>query len=330
MTTPENASPENNSLPPGSPVEEVADALVRSFDDLCHVLDQLAPAEREAPGLDGGWSAKVQLAHMAFWDNFQLARMQAAYAGTSVDGYARPDHDNDDRGAADAARAWEDVLAEAQAARRRMVEFAQGLDPDVLTREYPEGASTFSIGNQLRHMARHTQAHTRPIRHYCGSLQRWTRASLRAFLVEQHANLLAGADGLSTETLHTVPVCGIWTIRDVLAHVLSWNEHAHLLITHWPAPPADLVAEWPLGLPMDTINAGLMAARAQWRLDDIRERLAWHHARLLQAFDAARDADLSSVGQTWLGEAALSLQFYEAALHEAEHAQQIWDYRQGK
>lgn len=306
----------------------LADALARSFDGLRHVLSLLRPAERDAPGLDGGWSAKVQLAHVAFWDDFQLRRMQAALAGESRQGFPRPEHDNDDQARADAQRDWDEVMAAAVDARRRMVDFARDLDPAVLAQEFPEGERMFSVGGQLRHMVRHVRGHTRPIMRYCGSMQRWqTKANLRAYLAENHARLRAGAERLPDAILHSVPVCGVWTIRDVLAHVLSWNEHADHLITHWPVPPAELVAEWPLELPMDAINERLMAARTHLRLAEIEAGLAHYHTRFLDAFDRASDADLSSVGQTWMGEEALSLQFFEVATHEAEHAAQLWAYR---
>lgn len=301
----------------------LARALESSFEGLCTTLDLLAPHERENPGMDGGWSPKVELAHVAFWDEFQTARMQAALAGRSVKGYPRPDHDNDARAQADANRDWEEVLASARQARQRMVDFADHLEPDVLTQEFPEGERVFFVGHQLRHMVRHTSMHERPIRRFCGSMQRWARPELRAYLIAQHTCLLESVLELPQSTIAETPVCGQWTPRDVLAHVLSWNEHADHLIDGWPAPEPARVAEWQGVEAMDMLNERLMAARVGLELDEIVTRLRKCHARLIAAYDAASDMELSEVGETWRGTEALSLQFYEVAVHEREHTADI-------
>ena len=53
---------------------------------------------------------------------------------------------------------------------------------------------------------------------------------------EQHANLLDACAGLDEATMLATPVCGVWSIRDVLAHVASWNEYCAALIAQWPKP----------------------------------------------------------------------------------------------
>lgn len=137
----------------------LAEALDRSFAALWRELDALTATRRETGGPDSGWSPKVHLAHVAFWDDYQTGRMEAARAGHSQHGYPRPDHDNDDRAQMDQALAWSDVAARAHAARARLIEFALGLSEAELKQEFLEGERVFSIGAQLNHMVRHTEMH---------------------------------------------------------------------------------------------------------------------------------------------------------------------------
>jgi len=43
-------------------------------------------------------------------------------------------------------------------------------------------------------------------------------------LAQAREGLLAVIDGLDEETLCTVPITGDWTIKDILGHLVSWNE----------------------------------------------------------------------------------------------------------
>jgi uncharacterized damage-inducible protein DinB len=307
--------------------EAIAAELTASFGDLCFTLHLLDAEEIETAQVSEGWTPKALLAHVAFWDAFQQERMEAALVGQSVQDYARPDHDNDTRAQADAAREWEEVIEAAQKARQRLVDFALELDDAVLAQDFPEGAQRFSIGKQLRHMVRHTHLHDHQVRCYCGSMQRWDRAGLRAFVAAQHKTLMDGIAGLTEATLLSEQVCGHWTIRETLAHVLSWNEHAYRLLSGWPHPAPEEIAEWPDEMNMDKLNEHLLAARADLDMIGIADGLMTYYRRLLRLYDAATDAELSSMGRTWLGTAAMSVQFYEMAIHELEHAEDIWRFR---
>jgi hypothetical protein len=124
-------------------------------------LAQLDPGEIESARLPGGWSPKALVAHIAFWDDYQTRRMQAALSGASAAaGFARPPAGNDERAAADEARPWPEVAAAAQAARERLVAFARSLPPEALARHYPEGDQSLSLLERLQHMARHVRNHS--------------------------------------------------------------------------------------------------------------------------------------------------------------------------
>jgi hypothetical protein len=239
--------------------------------------------------------------------------------------------DNDMRAVEDAKRPWAEVEQAAKTARQRLVEFAYGLPSAALAREYAEGENSFSILRQLQHMARHVRLHRRELQAYCGSLERWGREGLRRLMAEQHDNFMNGMAGLTEETMLATQVCGAWTIRDVYAHVLSWNEYCTKLLRQWPEPNPEAVKEWAWqeGDTMVGMNERFLAARAHLTMIEIADGLTTEFRRMMRVFDRASDADLCSEGLTWDGPGVMSNFFYEIFVHEAEHAAQIWAFRAG-
>jgi hypothetical protein len=316
---------------------QLADELEYSGYLFWETLAEMEPEEIEdrplGSGADGStWSAKALVAHLAFWDDYQWRRMEAALAGTSqAAGFARPLTDNDARALEDAGRPWAGVEQAAKRARQRLVEFARNLSPDVLAQEYREGENPFSVLKQLQHMVRHVRNHRREVQAYCGSLDRWGRAGMRKMMAEQHDNFMNGMAGLTEETMLTTQVCGVWTIRDVFAHVLSWNEYCSKLLRQWPEPDPETIQEWAWqeGDTMASMNDRFMAARTHLTMIEIADGLTTEYRRMMRVFDRASDADLRSEGLTWGGPGVMSTFFYEIFVHEAEHAAQIWAYRAG-
>ena len=310
----------------------LARQLECSFADFLATLALLEPAEMDAARLANGWTPKAVVAHVAFWDVVQRQRMEDAMAGRlATTGFIRPATNNDDRANADDTRTMDEVLASAEAARSDLVAFAARLTPAMLAQEYPEGDHAFSLPNQLHHMANHVRSHAREISAYCGSMRRWQRGSLRTFLLQQHADLMDSIAGLDETTLLTTQVCGFWSIRDVLAHVLSWNEFGSLVLKGWPQVDPVAIAPWVTGEDTDTINASLLAARADLDMIAIVDWLTTYHRRVLTRFDKLSEEELASIGdQGWGTQGELADLLYSLALHETEHAEDIWRFRAGE
>jgi uncharacterized damage-inducible protein DinB len=310
-----------------------ANQLQTAYDRLQEVLALLEAEEMEQAQLPSGWSPKSLLAHVAFWDDFQTRRMQVAHQGEwAWQGVTWPVEDNDQRAIAANQRPWAEVLTTADAARQRMIEFTQRLPADALDTRYPEGDQTLDLAALLAHMVRHTEQHAAEVRRYAGSMQRWSRALLRQFLVRNHTNLLDSISGLTEATVLATHVCGHWSIRDVLAHVLSWNEFGYLVAKPWPdkAAAASLLPWLADEADVDRLNDNLLAARADLDIIAIVDGLTTYHRRVLRLFDKASDDLLATNGEIWFGESGpLSELFYGLSLHEVEHAEQIWRYRAG-
>ena len=137
---------------------QLADDLVAAMQQFWEAVGELEPDEYERAELTPGWTPKAMVAHVAFWDDYQRRRIEAALAGTSRTGFPRPETDNDTRAAAE-SRAWDEVVEAAVTAREQLVALARSLDPDVLTMTYPEGDREFSVLAQLQHMAHHARDH---------------------------------------------------------------------------------------------------------------------------------------------------------------------------
>lgn len=314
---------------------QLAEDLERSYTQLWQTLSLLDAEELDRPCLHGDWSPKALLAHIAFWDDYQTRRMMAALNGESAaNGFPRPVENNDQRAVADGGRPWDEIASAADAHRRRLIDFARSLRQDQLTR-YPEGQGCLDLTRQLAHMSNHVRDHAREINFYCGSLNRWGRAGLRRFVAAQTTHLLDSISGLSEATLTTVPVCGVWTIRDVIAHVTSWDEYALAAIKAWPAVDLSARARWisaeSNGYGGDDVNERLLAERAHLDAIGVLDDAVTIHRRLLSAFDQCSDEELNEVGDIGFGlNAPLSYLFFTMAEHTAEHAVDVWMWRVGE
>lgn len=307
---------------------ELADNLERSYADFWKTLNLLEAEERDRPCLHEGWSPKALLAHVAFWDNYQTQRMMAALNGESAaHGFARPTEDNDERAAADAARNWDDIAADADAYRQRMIDFARSLREEQLT-TYAEGERHLDLAKLLAHMSKHVREHAGEVYRYCASLDRWGRAGLRRFVATQSNHLLDSIGALDEGTLTTVPVCGVWTVRDVIAHVTAWDEYTLTILRQWHNLDLESLTRWTESGELAVINQRLHAQSAHLDMIQVLDVAATVHRRLLRAYDRLSDEDLRREGDFGLGlRGPLSYLLFFMAQHTAEHAAEIWEWR---
>lgn len=326
---------------------ELADSLAYIEFLFWETLAELEPEEIESVVLgkgEDGWgeggateanhgrTAKLMVADMAFCDDVALQCVQAAIVGTPLAvAPTRTHKDKEARIHETAKRPWYEVEQGAKHAREQLVSLVRTLQPEQLDLPCVDGADGLSIRQQLQARVDVVRSHRRYVQQYCGSLERWGRAGLRRLLIEQHENLMNGMAGLTEETMLSVQVCGVWSIRDVYAHVLSWNEYCSLLIRKWPQPDPALLTEWTTleALGMTVMNERMMERGAHLTMIEIADGLTTEFRRMMRVFDRASDAALNGVGLTWGGPGVLSHFFYEVVMHEAEHAAQIWAFRAG-
>ncbi len=324
------------------PTTDLVERLRDSHDFLHQTLALLDVDELDSATLGtdhGDWSPKVMVAHIAFWDDWQTGRMKHAVSGAAATEPFPPlADDNDARAAADAERDFAEVLDAADLARQQMIDFVinlDGMSPGTkIEGIYPEIRSgerrDLDLAKLLHHMARHTRDHAWTIRRYAGSLSRWGRVDFRTFLMQQHENLMNSIAGLTEQTLVETALSPGWSIRDALVHCASWNECGWRTVDGWPSPnyESDALRAWSSREGLDEVNEALLAERAAWTMIDVADWLATYHRRTINLLDRSSDAELSQVGTNlWGGEMALSQVMFEYALHDAEHAAQIWGWR---
>ena len=97
--------------------------------------------------------------------------------------------------------------------------------------------------------------------------------------------------GLSDMQLMEAGVTGAWSVRDILAHVTTWEEEAlkHLpLILRGGTPPRYSVRYGGL----DAFNARMTEEKRSLSLSEVREQLAATHGRLVEFIQSAPEDQL--------------------------------------
>ena len=130
--------------------------------------------------------------------------------------------------------------------------------------------------------------------------------------------------GLSDVQLVEAGVTGTWSVRDILAHVTTWEEEAlkHLpLILKGGTPPRYSVRYGGI----DAFNARMTEQKRSLSLSEVREQLAATHGRLVEYIQGAPEHQLT--GDTRFRR-RLRLDTYS---HYPIHAEAIrqWRQRQG-
>ncbi len=124
-------------------------------------------------------------------------------------------------------------------------------------------------------------------------MARSSREKLMATIGERWDELLVSVEGLSDEQMQGPGVVGDWSVKDVLAHVTTWEEEA---LAHLPeiaaGKPQQRYKDVYGGL--DAFNAMKFAENRARSLDEVRTRLTDVHTRLLDYLETVPDDLLHS------------------------------------
>jgi hypothetical protein len=129
---------------------------------------------------------------------------------------------------------------------------------------------------------------------------------------------------LTEEELTEAPSVGVWTVKDVIAHVWSWGDEAVQTIKYWQKP-----RPWQEGVTYDDAwNDAQVAARRALPLINVVDGVTGMHRRLVHQLDLADDQTLAQVGHTPWGDDMPMIDFIdEMANHYAEHAVGLLEYQ---
>jgi uncharacterized damage-inducible protein DinB len=151
-----------------------------------------------------------------------------------------------------------------------------------------------------------------------------TREDARESLARERGKLLAALEGLSEEEMARPGAVGRWSVRDVLAHLLAWEEEAvtrlDLLAAERPQDFARIVDEEEL----EAWNARAHQRYAGLALAEVMRRLRDVQGRILAALDSLSEERLGTDAgpvpvRNWLPECTYA--------HEQEHCADILAWR---
>ena len=185
----------------------------------------------------GDWTAKDILAHIAFWDGFANERMSRAIDGRlhelhAVGGQAAIDAHNRERSQQFQEMPLETAVATLLKERRSFHALLKRISDHDLHRQLrlADGHRTrlrVWARSRWRHDANHAQALASWRKKLLPNSQEpqiGPKYILRALLQSTRKEFLRTAD-LIPDTQRTIlPVCGVWTLKDVIGHLTDWEK----------------------------------------------------------------------------------------------------------
>ncbi len=206
--------------------------LARLAAERAGLLEQLIGLDEttltEVPVLDG-WTVKDLLAHIAAWDRWELREMKRILGGEPPDLSAIRDMDSYN---AAVVAAWRDrplteVLAELREARAAWVAWLRTLPEEQFFLQRLFGGEDWSFPGCVEVQWRHDAEHAAQISAWreAKGLKRiiGPKVVLLAALAAARDALLAATALVPSEERASRPVCGEWTLKDVLGHVADWE-----------------------------------------------------------------------------------------------------------
>ena len=147
-------------------------------------------------------------------------------------------------------------------------------------------------------------------------------ASLEQLRV-QRERLLAVIAALSGDELASQPVVGDWSVRDILAHILSWEEEAAKRLKLIAKGQPEKI-EWVAPGKVDEWNAKAREKKSRMLPGEVLTKLAARRQELSRLLERLPQEALADGSRT-----PLSVWFPNCThKHEEEHAQQIEAWRQ--
>jgi hypothetical protein len=317
----------------------------------------LDEADLVGPFVHDDWTVKDILAHIAAWDRWEERVMRAMIAG------ATPDFSEvQDFAVSNAAfvapwreRGLAEVLSELAAARREWVAWLVGLrDAEFFRKRAYAGHNwTFSevpLQVQWEHDAEHSAAITSwrqaaGLTGHAGGAMSVLRAAVDAARDE----LLAAVALIPADERTSRPVCGDWTLKDLLGHIADWEWYAVSGLRRMPVgePPPPLYppqtgGEMPAldpsqaggetgGESIERWNQAHAAARRDQPWERVWEDLGGAHRAFLEIL-AEMDPTALSRRFPWpWGEAGTVYRCATVFLgHDRDHAGDLRDYSEAE
>lgn len=218
--------------------------------------------------------------------------------------------------------ALRDVIDELDGTRRQVLRYTRKMHNHELYSQFPVRATgePRSVADVLRDLVEHDYLHAAEIWRRRAQNGLLHRLEFRYLINDERNRFLNALGGMFEQDMFSVEVCGYWTVKDVMAHMLSWDEEILRTVEHWTAD-----RPWQHGaLYDDEWNEAEVAQRAAMDVVELADGLATCHRRLLQAFDAMNDDALAATAVSPWGERMALISFlYEMSLHNSTHRKDL-------
>lgn len=158
---------------PTKPADKAAliATIQAGYDQFEVLLASLSEEQMTLPNVNGSWSIKDNLAHLAVWQNYQAARLQGTLDGVEppnpTPGLETEDEENEYYYQQNKDRPLADVLADFRAAYQRVLAATLALSWEALNKPFPwydndVPVGAYTLGNTSEHFEEHG-----------GIIQRW-------------------------------------------------------------------------------------------------------------------------------------------------------------
>ncbi|MFW6115986.1 MAG: DinB family protein [Chloroflexota bacterium] len=277
----------------------------------------------------GDWTVKDLLAHVAAWDRWQHSTMAALLEGEQPDFAAAADWDAFNAAAVEAGRdrTLAEVLSELRNARGSWVAWLRSVPLPAFFQTRTMGEWDWTFPGCLEVQWDHDAEHA-------AQLARWReeqaaasaapgdtgpRVVLAAALHAARDDLLCSSTLVPAPQRASRPVCGQWTLKDLIGHVPDWEQVG-------VSGLRDMAEGRPPSTPpvpdIDTWNRDHAAARRDQDWETCWSDLHETRERFLLILEKLTPATLEqSYGYPW-GPTGTVYQWVRAfAAHDREHAQ---------
>jgi hypothetical protein len=278
----------------GAPTSKM-DLLAR-MQTMCDALDAaiapIPPFLMVAPGVNGAWSVKDTLAHLAYWDWSVVPYLDYALTGGAPNpaGTGRDDDIWNARCfAAHRARTLDDVLADLYGARLATLRAVDALPEEAL---FDAGRFAWRKGSPLWESLDETEdghypEHIAQVEHWRAIhvTQPTTRADVLWWVDDWHAALHTLVDAVPPGYLPVPGVNAEWSIKDEVAHLAYWLD-ALLTRLNGAREGSEPAVTNLTDAEIDRRNAECLAASQRQRTDDVLTEYDAAYARVVEAIEA--------------------------------------------
>jgi hypothetical protein len=136
------------------------------YDQLEALLATLTEQQMTIPGVNGSWSVKDNLAHLATWQNYQAARQEGILSGIEppdpAPGLETEDEQNEHYYQLNKDRPIAEVLADFRTSYQRVLAATEALSWEALNGPFPRSdnnvpVGAYTIGNTYGHYQEHRE-----------------------------------------------------------------------------------------------------------------------------------------------------------------------------